>query len=360
MPTLTVQAEQRGSGVQPPSSAIRAAAIDSPRRTGPLLRAATLSAACIELIDHVFLTAGRDREIAATYAESRRLLPSPDCLNVETWWVVEQLAAYGSTVRLRPEVWPALTQSVQSRIETARRRRAARMFGLPPLKFSTFTVPWSVPGLTRDTRTALRILAAAGPMYIDDVLEAVGQTWAPKVQHVPEYERMVASLVSSGARTVRGDDRWTFSGPIDPCDAAIIAAARRTERKRQTIGQLEEVLASAGVSGGGSSIYTARLPLIVRRRWNTYEILGALRATSTTCCSDLRSRDPSDYALPELWWQQLAPRWGWRSRSRDPRPFGGTRLSRFYGSMLTARTASNHSLLPPVRDSPRAPRRYVH
>jgi hypothetical protein len=250
-------------------------AIDSPGRTGPLLRATTLEAACTELIVCVFPTAGGDRKIAASYTASRRLLPSPDSLDVRTWWVVEQLAAYGSTVRLRPEVWPALTQSVQSRIETARRRRAARVFGLPPLRFSTFTAPWLVPGLTRDTRAALRILAAAGPMYIDDVLEAVGQTWAPRAQHAPDYERMVASLVSAGAHAVRGDDRWAFSGPADPRDAAIVAAARRTGRSRHTIGQLGEILVSAGSHAGVTSIYTARLPLIVRRQRNRYEVLGA-------------------------------------------------------------------------------------
>lgn len=229
----------------------------------------------MELIGRVFPQADLSRRVAVNFAASHRLAPSPNDLDVETWWVVEQAAIYGSTVRLRPEVWPALTQSVRSRIETARRRRAACLFGLPPLTFSTFTPPWSVPGLTRDTRMALRVLAAAGPMYIDDVLEAVEQTREPRARHTPEYERMVASLVASGATALSADDRWIYSGPVGADDAAIIAAARRTGRSRHTTRQVQEILASAGVAAGGHRISSASLPLVVRRRRNRYEVLGA-------------------------------------------------------------------------------------
>lgn len=186
--------------------------IDSPLRTGPLLRAATLSDVCMELIGRVFPRADLSRRVAVNFAESHRVAPSPNDLDVVTWWVVEQVAMYGATVRLRPKVWPVLTQSVRSRIETARRRRAACLFGLPPLTFSTFTAPWSVPGLARDTRMALRILAAAGPMYIDDVLEAVEQTRKPRKQRGSEFERLVASLVASGATALSADDRWFTAG----------------------------------------------------------------------------------------------------------------------------------------------------
>jgi len=253
---------------------------DSDQRYGPTLRSITAAAAAAELADIVYPPTHLDRPVLDRYLGLANLgIPPPaddkipGASQARVLHLAERLSTFGRTVRLRPELWPEVSLTGTDRIDNARRARVARALALPPPVSPGALPAWLTPRVARGARIGMRVLAAVGPLYLDDVADAIANSHHMAVDAGADH--LAAALLVLGAHFDSSDGRWQHTGAADRRDAALISAALATGRQRHTRAQAVDLLMRAGYHPI-AEVPKIRHPLVHRIARDQYRILGAV------------------------------------------------------------------------------------
>ena len=256
---------------------VRHLGLDDPRRTGPMLTATTAAAATDELITLALSGHPASTRFAAT---SPSTPPSPGSptrpatRNCRAARSTDSPARYASWAR--PCGCAHGVARPQHRVHRHRPRRPTVPLGqpvrTPPTRPTHPAAPLVDPPVATAATIATRTLTAAGPLYLDDITAAI--TRARRNRTPPAEETVAAALILLGARINPADGRWTHPGPAHPKDAALVKAARQTNRHRHTWSQTITLLTAVGYAPTGAHTLIPRHPLIERTRPNHYRILG--------------------------------------------------------------------------------------
>ena len=202
---------------------------DDPRRTGPMLAATTAEIVTGELVNLALAgdpRAGPFRRHLAlgdpVGKPGSRGVPELSASQIDR--VTAKVRKVGKTPRLRPQVWPDLSVASTQPDLAARQSRWASLFALPPPVRPTARPRWWTPRVAAAASLGTRTLAAAGPLYLDEVTAAI--TRASRNRPPPPDNIIAAALLLLAARIEPADGRWTHPGPPQPKDQALVAAAR--------------------------------------------------------------------------------------------------------------------------------------
>lgn len=192
---------------------------------------------------------------------------------VHNWIGIVKAAALELT--LPDPLVHALTRPSTDPQEHTARLRQARLFGVPepvapPARRATVTAEES--GLLA---AAQRILAALGPLPVDELADALARRTRP---NRPAAGIVDAAKVRDLARrsttiTIGTDHLCDLTNPSEPAarDLALLTAARRSGRSSHTLRQIRELLNEAGYTGHlGPTV--AYHPLLIHLDRGYYEI----------------------------------------------------------------------------------------
>lgn len=248
---------------------------DSPQRTAPPLPALTADQAISQLIWRVLGPYPDRVHPMLAWSAGNEAPPGDDITAAHLQYLISRVQAIGRCTPLQPTVLAEL-QTPGTR--DVRRHRARRLFALPtppaPATPSAYPPRWA-HGLRVNTRTAVRVLAAVGPLPMIDLHLAVARTHRQRSTWLPTAAELATGLAYIGGAHDPHTDRWsppTGATPW-PRDIKLLEVDKELNSPLYNRRQLVELLAAAGydhITPHSNTI--ARHPLIRQAARNQYRL----------------------------------------------------------------------------------------